>query len=552
MSKLKIGLLLDSTEIDKYVLDLLNWARLQDSLEITTAIVCRAGAATGRARASRGSSLSRIEALASRLAFGLVLALESLLIRLFRAHRSHLAGYDLAGVAPGCTVIQLHEGWPGVEACSQSGPTRRIRDAGLDLLVQFGMGRGTPDISGAARMGLVVLDFHGKRASPSAPPGFWEAYSRAPATGFEIRHVEPASGVPRVLVGGSFRTKYLFLLNQAHLYSNGAGQLKGMLKTIAVTRCLPLEDRSRPYSGPRLARPRAHQSAAYLGKIAARLAAKAFYKAFNIKQKWGISCINSNWKNAALWNSTRISAPRGHFWADPFLCTHEGKTYCLVEDFVYKTGRGHIAALEITDEGAELLGDCIKESFHLSFPFLFRYQGELYMCPESSAARQIRIYRCKGFPLEWELCWIAMDGISAADSMFFEHGGKWWMLTNLDRSGLDDHCSELCLFHASSPFDPNWIPHPQNPLRIDADGGRNAGLILEDNRIFRGAQRQGFDQYGKGLMVYEIVELNERVYVERLVSELDCNFRNGLLGSHHMSTTGKITVVDHLDRCFFP
>jgi hypothetical protein len=136
--------------------------------------------------------------------------------------------------------------------------------------------------------------------------------------------------------------------------------------------------------------------------------------------------------------------------------------------------------------------------------------------------------------------------------MFFEHDGKWWMLTNLDRSGLDDHCSELCLFHASSPFDPNWIPHPQNPLRIDADGGRNAGLILEDNRIFRGAQRQGFDQYGKGLMVYEIVELNERVYVERLVSELDCNFRNGLLGSHHMSTTGKITVVDHLDRCFFP
>jgi hypothetical protein len=552
MSKLKIGLLLDGTEVDKYVLDLLNWARLQDSLEITTAIVCRAGPPTAGASASGASALSRIGALAARLAFGLVMALEGLLIRWFRVHRGHLAVHQLADAAPGCTVIHLNDAWPGAEACSQSGPTQRVRAAGLDLLVQFGMGRCTPGIPGAARMGLLALDFHSKRASPSAPPGFWEAYSRAPTTGFEIRHVEPGSGVRRVLVGGSFRTKYLFLLNQAHLYSNGAGQLKGMLKTIAVTRCLPAEDRSRPYSGPRLARPRAHQSAAYLGKIAARLAAKAFYKAFNIKQKWGISCIYSNWKNAALWNSTRISAPRGHFWADPFLCTHDGKTYCLVEDFVYKTGRGHIAALEITDDGAELLGDCIRENFHLSFPFLFRYQGELYMCPESSEARQIRIYRCKNFPLEWELCWIAMDGISAADSMFFEHGGKWWMLTNLDRSGLDDHCSELCLFHASSPFDPNWIPHPQNPLRIDADGGRNAGLILEDNRIFRGAQRQGFDQYGKGLMVYEIVELNERVYVERLVSEIDCNFRNGLIGSHHMSTTGKITVVDHLDRCFFP
>jgi hypothetical protein len=549
MSKLKIGLLVDSTKVDKYVLDLLAWARDQDSLEITAAIVCRAGAAPATGAPARAGTLARIDALLSAFALRVVLAVEGRLIRFFQAHRSHLARYDLAQALPGFAVVELQ-----APAASCTGPdqVQRIREAGLDLLVRFGMGPDAPGIAAAARMGLVALDFHGKRASPSAPPGFWEAYDRAPTTGFEIRHVEPGSGLSRVLVGGSFRTKFLFLLNQAHLYSNGGGQLKGMLKTIAVTRCLPAEDRSRPYSGRRFARPRLHQSATYLGKIAARLAAKAFYRTCNIKQKWGISCIYSNWKNAALWNSTRISAPRGHFWADPFLCTHDGKTYCFVEDYVYKTGRGHVAALEITGQGAELLGDCIREDFHLSFPFLFRYQGELYMCPESSAARQIRIYRCKRFPLDWELCWVAMDDISAADSMFFEHDGKWWMLTNLDRSGLDDHCSELCLFHASSPFDPNWIPHPQNPLRIDADGGRNAGLILEDKRIFRGAQRQGFDQYGKGLMVYEIVELNEQAYVERLVSEIDCNFRNGLLGSHHMSTTGKITVVDHLDRCFFP
>jgi hypothetical protein len=174
------------------------------------------------------------------------------------------------------------------------------------------------------------------------------------------------------------------------------------------------------------------------------------------------------------------------------------------------------------------------------------------MCPESSEARQLRIYRCKNFPLEWELCAVPMDGVSAADSMLFEHGGKWWMLTNIDRSGLDDHCSELCLFYASSPFDQDWTPHPQNPLRIDADGGRNAGLILEDKRMFRAAQRQGFDQYGKGLALYEIVELNEQVYVERLVSQIDCSYRSGLLGSHHVSTTGKITVFDHVGRVFFP
>jgi len=30
------------------------------------------------------------------------------------------------------------------------------------------------------------------------------------------------------------------------------------------------------------------------------------------------------------------------------LCTRDGKTFCFVEDFVYKTGKAHITALEIS------------------------------------------------------------------------------------------------------------------------------------------------------------------------------------------------------------
>ncbi|TFW34380.1 glucosamine inositolphosphorylceramide transferase family protein [Massilia horti] len=531
MNKLKIGLLLDNIEIDKYALDLLNWAVRQDGLEVTTVLVRHRAALPPAPRATT----------LPELLFKIVLAIEGMLIRLFRAHRAHLLAYRLADAAPGCALVRLpldeHAGVPAL---------------GLDLLVYGGTGAPPAGLAGMARLGIVALDYHGQRASRAAPPGFWEAYSKASKTEFEIRHTAPGSASSRVLAAGSFSTKFFFLLNQAHLYSKAGAQLKGLLKTIAATRCLPLEDRSRPYSGPYRLAPRWHQSLAYLGKLGARLAAKAFYRAFNFHEKWGISCVYADWKNAALWNSTRISAPRGHFWADPFLCTHNGKTYCFVEDYVYKSKRGHISVLEITDQGAQPLGDCIREPFHLSFPFLFRYKGELYMCPESSAARQIRIYRCKAFPLEWELCAVAMDNISAADSMLFEHGGRWWLLTNLDRSGLNDHCSELHLFHADSPFAAHWRAHPQNPLRVDAEGGRNAGLIVEDQRLVRAAQRQGFDQYGEGLNLYEIVELNEQRYVERLVFELGCTFRDGLLGSHHMSTTGRITVVDHLDRCFFP
>jgi hypothetical protein len=542
MSKLRIGFLLDRMEVDKYVLDLLNWATHQDNLEVAALIVRRAPPGARRTLADHASALG----------MGLVVAVERVLLRAFKAHRSHLAEWTLPAAAPALPLLTVTlDDAPGASGV-RTADLAAIAAHGLDLLVHCGPCQAGPELDGAARLGSIALDFHGKRASRTAPPGFWEACHKAHKTEFEIAHLRADGAPARVLVSGSFPTKFFFLLNQAHLYSKATGQLKSMLKTIAVTRCVPALERSRPYSGPYLAQPGMLQSLGYLARLAARLAAKAFYRTFNIQQKWGISCIHSNWKNAALWNSTRISAPRGHFWADPFLCSHNGKTYCFVEDYVYKTRRGHIAVLEITDQGASLLGDCIREDCHLSFPFLFRHGGQLYMCPESSAARQIRIYRCKNFPLEWELCAVPMDGVSAADSMFFEHGGKWWMLTNIDRSGLNDHCSELCLFYASSPFDQDWTAHPQNPLRIDADGGRNAGLILEDDRMFRAAQRQGFDQYGKGLALYEIVELNETVYVERLVSQIDCGYHSGLLGSHHVSTTGKITVFDHVGRVFFP
>jgi hypothetical protein len=541
MSKLKIGLLLDSEQVDSYVLDLLNWAGQQENLEITAAIVCEPWAA------GPALWLQRLGQFVSTVFFRLVIGVEGLVIRHFKAHRSHLALFALADAAPGIPAVRVQAGQSGLRQAD----LEQVAALRLDLLV--GAGKLAAETAcDAARLGTVSLDYQGKRAGRDAPPGFWESYDKAAKTEFAISHLGAGGGPARVIVSGSFPTKFLFLLNQAHLYSKSVAQLKGLLKTVAATRCLPPHEPSRPYSGPYFGRPGAHHSLAYLMKMAARLGAKAFFRALNIREKWGISCIYSNWKDAALWNSTRISAPRGHFWADPFLCSHNGRTFCFVEDYVYKTSRGHISVLEITGQGAQLLGECIKEGFHMSFPFLFRYKGELYMCPESSQARQVRQYRCKSFPLEWELHNVAMDGISAADTMFFEHGGKWWMLTNIDRSGLNDHCFELCLFHAASPFEQEWIPHPQNPLRIDPDGGRNAGLILEDGRIFRAAQRQGFDQYGQGLMLYEILELNENSYVEQLVSEIDCKFRSGLLGSHHVSTTGKITVFDHVGRAFFP
>jgi hypothetical protein len=269
-----------------------------------------------------------------------------------------------------------------------------------------------------------------------------------------------------------------------------------------------------------------------------------------LEERWSVSFIHTGWQNAVFWRSKLIPNPSGRFLADPFLHVSEGKTYCFMEDYTYRRRKGHISVYELRKDDAIEIGPCLTEPFHLSFPYLFRYRNELYMCPEAACSEQIRVYKCAEFPLKWELAAVLMADVRAADTMLFEHGGKWWMLTNIDESRIGDHCAELYLFHADSPLSDQWTAHPLNPLYIDPGIARNAGLFTENGRLFRAAQRQGFDAYGKGFAICEITKLSETEYVEHRIATIEPNFKRRLRGTHHISTTGSTTVIDHVSISF--
>ena len=216
-----------------------------------------------------------------------------------------------------------------------------------------------------------------------------------------------------------------------------------------------------------------------------------------------------------------------HYLADPFVISLDGRDFCYVEDFDDSTNRGRIAVYALGSASADYLGVALEESFHLSYPYPFRYQGQLYICPETSEARQIRIYRCHDFPLGWKLEKIIMRNISAVDTMLFEKDGKWWMLTNTDPDNCGDFSLELRLFSANSPLDEEWTPHPGNPFYIDASRARNGGMVKDGDRLFRVAQARGFDMYGKRTSVNEIVELTDDSFVERPICIISPEFKKG-------------------------
>jgi len=536
VSKLRICVVVDSEVVNKYVASFIRWTATEDTVDLALALVVpldfKSEQPAGGAFASDA-----------------VLPFEKIVLRLYAQHKDHLVKVDLHNATSGLpTPVPILAIARGAEPSTDE--IEKLKAARIDVFVNLCSLPLVEPLVRTARFGALRLDFHGERAGCGAPVGFWESYLRLPKTTFSILCADGPAVKERLVLEGSFRTQFSHLLNQAHLYRKALAQLQQILLNIAVQQKLPITRANSRSQRVHYTAPNNAEKASYALKLAGRVSWKACRRLLSIRQKWGIRFAYTDWRDTALLRAKKIAAPAGHFWADPFLCTHDGHTYCFVEDYLYATQRAHISVLEISEGKVSNLGVALAEDFHLSFPFLFKYNGNIYMSPECSETKQIRIYESISFPLEWKLCSIAMRDISAADSVFFERDGKWWLMTSIDRTELNDHCHELCLFWADSPMSTQWTAHPQNPIYVDAEGGRNAGLIIEKRKIFRAAQKQGFDQYGRGLSVYEIRILDQQNYEEVKIADYEELGLRDSLGSHHISTTGDITVVDYLNRRF--
>jgi len=551
MKMLNIGLTVDSVSSDKYVYELARWAKDQPDINISHLIVHPRHDGSSFGKLKDLLLRRQLHRLPAKILFKIIVSVEKLLLRLSDPHKDHYRSCDLAKVIDRVVEIAPITSKSGYVCRFSDEDVEKVKALDLDLLIRCGSGILSGGILRASRLGIVSFHHGDNQVNRGGPPGFWESYYRAPKTGFIIQRLTEGLDAGEVLVRGYFATRVYYSLNQAHVYKKSLAHLKNLLKQVASTGTLPPAERHpAPYSHMLFRTPNVAQCIVYGCKLLTRIFIKVVASLLRLRERWGISVLSAKWDEAVLWRSTETPLPRGRFWADPFLCTRNGRTFCFVEDFVYKTGKGHITALEINGTRIVERGIALSEPFHLSFPYLFEYQGELYMCPEAQGSRQIRIYRCTEFPLQWKLEKIIMEGVSAVDTMLFPRGGKWWMLTSIDESGVGDYSSELFLFSSSTPLSTHWIPHRHNPIRIDSYGGRNAGLIMEGDKIFRLAQCQGFDRYGHSLVVHEIKEVSDERYVEEPAAEIGPNFRKGLLGTHHLSTDGKTVVIDHASYSF--
>ena len=426
---------------------------------------------------------------------------------------------------------------------------KKISNFDLDILIRGGSGILKGRILDLCKFGVLSFHHADNEINRGGPPAFWEVYNEETSTGFIIQKLNNELDGGDVLFKGSIGTSFIYSMNHFKLMSKANIFLIKLLNNISKKQELPDPLPKKPYSGKLYSTPKITQQLIYLSKTLLRVLIKLSDYISGRRMRWSIAYQHTKkWDDVSLRKSKVIKNPPNRFYADPFIISHENRDICFVEDYCYKKSIGRISAIEITNSGYTDLGIVLEENFHLSFPFIFKVNDEIYMCPETYQANEIRLYKCDEFPLKWSFYKVLINNISSMDTIIFKDNNKWWLMTNIDSSPLKHEGSELHIFHSDSFDSNNWIPHRNNPVIFSSDRGRNAGLLIKDNNKYRVYQKTGFGIYGQSMGIAKIKELSEEKYIELDKFNIKPNFFNNILGTHTFSHTNNLLVFDFVRK----
>jgi hypothetical protein len=201
------------------------------------------------------------------------------------------------------------------------------------------------------------------------------------------------------------------------------------------------------------------------------------------------------------------------FVADPFLLRTGNTWHLFFEVMNWRTERGEIG-LAISRDGVhwEHQRIVLAEPFHLSYPFVFQWQAEYYMIPETYQAGAVRLYRALDFPTRWSPQETLLRGPYLVDATVFRHDERWWLYT--DTSPAKNH-DTLRLYFADALRGP-WVEHPRSPLIQGNDRiARPAGRVLAvDGQLIRFTQNC-VPYYGTEVRAFAVDRLTPTDYQER-------------------------------------
>lgn len=425
----------------------------------------------------------------------------------------------------------------------------KVKREALDVILCFDSAHLQGDILTSARYGIWSYQHGDVDRYRGDPAGFWEMYERNPVTGTALKILDgkPDGGQVIYRSFGATESFESLIKNRAMHFRKAIPFVARCLRVVyehglegltiePVGAIAPSSRRHSPNNGQMLL----FVTGALLRSLWSRLEQRLEL----VHDHWFLAYVLGRETHPGTGKPVvALHPPSGHFWADPCVVKSKGEHYVFFEDYEYVRGFGDISAFWIGTDGS--LGapqTVLSTGSHLSYPFVFEWQGIHYMIPESSSERVVKLYRALNFPFQWTLESVLLDNIAAVDATLFEHEKRWYLFANVSESG-GSKWDELFLFVADTPLGP-WTPHPMNPIVSNVQAARPAGAIFsQDGKLYRPAQNSA-KSYGESIAVQEILALSPTEYRESPAYKIEPGWLPDIRGCHTISLSNEITLLD--------
>lgn len=427
--------------------------------------------------------------------------------------------------------------------------SKKVKEFNLDVILKHGFKFISGKILNSAKYGIWLLVHSDISLKKGGFPGFWEALLKKSVVGVSLLQLSSNFSKGKTIDKAYYNPNYrsfvitnnivkessvsLLLKNLRILEKNGKIVIKGTVDLGSLSKTPDLY-----YAGRYLFN-------FYNNYISGRIRSLTSEKKVR-DQNWTLFIGKGSFMDAYLSQLIPVKTPKDEFWADPFLFKYLHEYYVFFESYSYKIKRGKICCGRVKNDQLVDVVDVLNLDYHLSYPYIFMEDGNIFMIPETGGNRRLEIYKCKKFPDQWDLYSTAFNGDVIQDTtLFIDKKKQKWLFLNKVIGPNVDRTSELYIYKVDSLKLNKIEPHKQNPVIIDSRVARNGGAIFKyHDKIYRPSQSNTDGVYGKALNINEIIKLTVDEYKEETIRKVEPNFQKGLVSIHHLHQIDGMFVFD--------
>jgi hypothetical protein len=538
MRKIRIGILVNDLTLPLWLAESIKQIQSSDYAEIAVIV---------KKKKSSISKSTNYKELANSLPFLITNRLDRMI---FKTSHDALSRVSISKVLPNCKILEVDTIETKHTDTFTGQAINEIKEFDLDLLFRSGFKILKGNIlTEASKLGVWSFHHGNNRYYRGKPAAFWEVYYNNPTTGFILQQLSEELDAGNIIAQGEISTiKFSLYKTRQLLYWDAQGMFNLILKKVYQEGIETFNQKIQPtkhlniYDRKLYTTPTFTQGIKYLFKaIGTWILIKVNKYILNKNRDWYLGWMYKE-ENLNLRKIKKLVPPKNHFWADPFVVSFQNEELLFFEDFEYSKNKGIISYCKF-DKQTKKFNESkpvLVTDYHLSFPFTFVKNEELFVIPETKNANHIALYKWADEKLHFKC--VLIDNIRAVDTCILFKDNKYWLFTSqqISEFGTIFH---LCIYYSDNLEGP-YTPHIMNPINNSSILSRASGGILKLGKDMYRTSQDCSETYGKNIRIYKINNLTTTYYKETHIDTIEAKWNKGLENIHTINQSENLIVID--------